>query len=173
MQFQYLVWDIFKGDARKYTFFEDFTNGLVFEEFSKYHEKLRGELNNANWHFAIWKYIRKVKRDYLHELNQAPAFFGLTEDAHLLSTLMRLSKFFDRQEKHLNMHEFLNFVGENLDIFSNQAFEKRLREQGKYDDTVMKYHLEIAPHKVEQDRQKLKGLPVGNLKTGETRPLHT
>ena len=28
------------------------------ETFVKYHEELRGELNNANWHFTIWKYLQ-------------------------------------------------------------------------------------------------------------------
>ncbi len=53
------------------------------EEFSRYHEKLRSELNIVNWHFTVLKYIKEIQNDYLKELNQAPAFWGLTINAHL------------------------------------------------------------------------------------------
>ena len=102
------------------------------EEFSRYHEKLRHELNIVQWHFSVLKYIRKIQADYLRELNQAPAFWGLTINAHLHAALTRLNNFFDKRKQttHLHMNSFLDFVEQNLDIFSNQAFERRLRKLG-------------------------------------------
>jgi len=141
------------------------------KEFSKYHNRLRSELNNANWHFAICKYIRSIRKDHLHELNQAPAFFGLTIDAHLLSTLMRMNKFFDRKQEHLSIRNFLDFVEENLDIFSNEAFAKRLRQQGRYDAYFVQGHAEVAPDKVEQDREKVNRLPVSHIRAWRNKIL--
>ncbi len=137
------------------------------EEFSRYHAKLRSELNIVNWHFTILKYIREIKNKYLKELNQAPAFFSLTINAHLYSALTRLNRFFDKRErvKHLHMNGFLDFVEENSEnIFSSQAFKKRLRREGRYDELAAQFKSQITAEKVEQDRQKLRDLPISNLR---------
>lgn len=139
------------------------------ERFEKYHNSLRHELNTAYWHFTAWKCLRKLGRTYLDELNQAPAFFGLTIEAHFAETLILLSKFFERRkkrekEKKLNIRLFLDFIANNLDIFSNQAFELRMRRQGKYDDRTMRSHTEITLEKVNEHRKKVNDLPAGNIK---------
>jgi hypothetical protein len=91
------------------------------EEFSIYLEKLRSDLNKVNWNFTILNYIKGIYNDYYEELNQAPAFWSLTIDAHMYSTLTRLNRFFDKKEqvKHLHMNNFLDFVEQNLGIFSH------------------------------------------------------
>lgn len=136
------------------------------EKFSRYHEKLRSELNRANWHFTVLKCISKIQKDYIQELNQAPAFFGLTINAHLFCAVARLNNFFDKREKkkHLHMNSFLDFIKQNLDIFSRHAFERRLRTEGRYDELAAEFNSEITPQKVEQDREKLKNLPISSLK---------
>jgi hypothetical protein len=103
------------------------------------------------------------KNGYIHELNIAPAFFGLTINAHWLDALMRLNKFFDKQERHLSVYQFLDFVEQNLDVFSNQAFEKRVRDRETL-DVVIQNHVEVTSQMVEQDRQKLTQLPIRNLR---------
>lgn len=134
------------------------------ETFVKYHRTLRQGLNNASWHFSIWKYLRKLTTTHLHELNQAPAFFGLTMNAHYFAALMSINRFFDKQERHLSIRKFLDFAEQNIDIFSNKAFEARMRKQGTFGDRVMKQHAEITSEKVEQDRKKVNDLPVGNIR---------
>lgn len=134
------------------------------ETFEKYHRELRGELNNANWHFTIWKYLQELRGTYHKELNQAPSFFGLTIHAHLLAALVRINKFFDRREEHLSIRKFLDFVEQNLDIFSNEAFEARMRNTGRYESYIIKEHSEITPQKVEEDRKKVDDLPVAHIR---------
>ena len=134
------------------------------EIFAKYHQELRGELNNANWHFTIWKYLQELRGKYHKELNQAPSFFGLTMHAHLLATLVRINKFFDKNEKHLSIRKFLDFIEQNLDIFSNKAFEARMRNTGRYESYIIKEHSEITHQKVQQDRKKLRDLPVAPIR---------
>ena len=136
------------------------------EEFSKYHDKLRDELNKVNWHFTVLKYIGKIQNDYRQELNQAPAFWSLTINAHMFSVLTRLNNFFGEREKvkHLHMRSFLDFIEQNLGIFSPQAFERRLRIKSRYDELAAKFNSEITAEKVERDRQKLRNLPISSLK---------
>ena len=144
------------------------------EEFVKYHERLRDEINIANWHFAIWKYLWNLHKDYIDELNRAPAFFSLTMRAHLLATAMRLNKFFDKPEDNISIYEFLNFAEQNLDIFSNQAFEKRNRGDERYDIAV-RIHTErtpkITPELVKEHRQKIEKLPKHNLRKWRNKAL--
>lgn len=134
------------------------------ETFEKYHQELRGELNNANWHFTIWKYLQELRGTYHKELNQAPAFFGLTMYAHLLAALVRINKFFDRREEHLSIRKFLDFIEQNLDIFSNEAFEARMHKEDRYESYIIKGHSEITPQKVKQDRRKVEALPVASIR---------
>lgn len=134
------------------------------ETFIKYHQELRGELNNANWHFIILKYLQELRGTYRKELNQAPAFFGLTMYAHLLAALVRINKFFDKNKKHLSIRKFLDFIEQNLDIFSNEAFEARMRREDRYESYIIKGHTEITLQKVEEDRKKVNDLPVAHIR---------
>lgn len=134
------------------------------ETFIKYHQELRGELNNANWHFTIWKYLQELRGNYHKELNQAPSFFGLTMYAHLLAALVRINEFFDRDEEHLSIRKFLDFIKQNLDIFSNEAFEARLRSEDRYESYIVKEHNEMTLQKVEEDRKKVDDLPVAHIR---------
>jgi hypothetical protein len=136
------------------------------EEFEKYHQKLRNELNRVNWHFRVLEYFRENGNSYLREFNQAPAFWGLTINAHLFSTLTRLNNFFGRKEKvkHLHMSSFLDFVEQNLNIFSTQAFRRRLRKEGRYDELAHSFKGHITVEKIAQDRQRLRDLPISSLK---------
>jgi len=143
------------------------TPGNILEadaQFLKYHQTLREELNNAYWHFAILKYLRETGKDYLKEFNQAPAFFGLTMDAHVLSALMRLNKFLDKKKEHLSIRSFLDFVEANLDIFSDDAFERRLRDQRTYYPDSLTGHVAITLQKVEEDRRKVNDLPASEIR---------
>jgi len=137
------------------------------EEFSRYHDKLRRELNQANWHLSVVRYISNSSSEYLQELNQSPAFWGLTITAHMYSVLMRLNNFFTRnkpkEDAHLHMPSFLTFVEKNREIFSAEAFKRRLRTVGRYDEIAAEFKPSITPEKVQQDRQKLRDLPLSGL----------
>ncbi|MBN1862384.1 MAG: hypothetical protein JW790_01920, partial [Dehalococcoidales bacterium] len=136
------------------------------EEFLRYHNKLRSELNAAYWHFRVVEYIRELRGDYLRELNQTPSFWGLTIKAHVVSALTLLNRFFDKKEKvkHLHMQNFLDFIEQNKDIFSRRKFKKRLLLLGRYDDLAAQFNSEITTDKIEQDRQRLRDLPISSLR---------
>lgn len=143
------------------------------EEFSRYHEKLRNELNMIYWHFRLLEYIKEIQSDYQEELKQLPLFFGLTINAHIVYVLTRINNFFGKKEKekHLHMYSFLDFVEKNLCIFSNQAFERRLRAKNRYDGLAAGFNSEITKEKVELGRQKLGNLPISSLKAWRNKML--
>jgi len=143
------------------------------EEFRRYHNRLWRELDEADMHFSVFKYISNASAEYLQELNQAHGFWDLTMKAHILSTIMHLNNLFGKEakEKHLHMSSFLDFVKENLDIFSREAFERRLRTAGKYDELAEKFNPQITAEKVDQDIKRLSNLPISGLKAWRGRIL--
>lgn len=143
------------------------------EEFSRYHKRLRNELNRAYWHFRLLDRFKEIQKDYGRELNQAPAFWGLTINAHVFSVLTRLNNFFGKEAKksHLHMRSFLEFIKENLDIFSSEAFERRMRKVNRYDQLAKDYNSEITTEKVNRDIQKLSSLPISSLKAWRNKIL--
>jgi len=65
----------------------------------------------------------------------------------------------------------LDFTKENLCIFSREVFEKRLRAINRYDELASDFDSQITIEKVEQDIEKLNGLPISGLKAWRNRIL--
>ncbi|MFC1912568.1 hypothetical protein ACFLXG_05400 [Chloroflexota bacterium] len=136
--------------------------------FTRYHDKLREELNNAHWHFEIWKQLRnKLKPDYLDEFNQAPAFFGLTMHAHLLATIMRLNNICDKDTDTVNIQKLLNYTEQNSELFTDEAFEIRQRGKSNYEVAMAirkKNPPDLNNRILQQERDKFEHYSVNNLK---------
>jgi hypothetical protein len=142
------------------------------EEFIRYHDRLWRELDEADMHLSIVKYISNASREYYKELNQSPGFWSLTLNAHMNSTLMHLNNLFgtEAKEKHLHMSGFLDFIKENREeIFSREAFTKRLKAADRNDELAAKFDPEITLEKIEQDIETLRKLPKASLRAWRNR----
>lgn len=93
--------------------------------FKAYHDSLRRELNNANWHFTIYKHLDKLRGEYKKEMLEATVFWGLTQRSHLFDTIMRLNKICDNDKGTVNIHTLLNFAEQNVHIFTDESLNKR------------------------------------------------
>jgi len=93
--------------------------------FKAYHDSLRRELNNANWHFTIYKHLDKLRGEYKKEMLEATVFWGLTQRSHLFDTIMRLNKICDNSKDTVNIHALLDFTEQNIHIFTDEFFNKR------------------------------------------------
>jgi len=133
-------------------------------QFLIYHNKLIGLLINTKWHFIVWKHVTDAKKEYLEEMNAAPSFFNLTLNSHYLATLVSLNIFFDKAEGKLSMYRFLDFLKENVDIFSNKAYKNRLIEKGIYSNRSMKDRRIVTLETMEHDTTLIRDLPAGNIK---------
>ena len=136
------------------------------EEFIRYHRTLRGEVDNANWHFQAWKMLWRLVESYIEEFNMAHTFFRLTMRAHLLETVQRLHRICRRSEDGMNMFEFLDFVRKNLDIFTAQSAETGKHGEKEYDieaELIAEVALLITPDLVEGHIQQIEALPLAKL----------
>ena len=143
------------------------------EEFVRYHDRLWRELDEADMHFSVVKYISNASKEYPEELKQSSNFWILTMNAHMYSTLMHLNNLFGKEakEKHLHMRSFLDFVKENLAIFSRESFEKRLRAANRNYELAAEFDSPITIEKVERDIKKLSKLPISSLRAWRVRIL--
>jgi hypothetical protein len=99
------------------------------EEFIKLHRVLRGELNNANWHFVTWKCLWNSIESYSNEMNVAHTFFTLSMRGHLLETLLRLNKMFAKgDDGAASIIYLLDFAEKNMEIFTAPAADSRKRK---------------------------------------------
>ena len=136
------------------------------EEFIRYHRVLRGEVDNANWHFQAWKALWRLMESHIEEFNVAHTFFRLTMRAHLLETVQRLHRICHRGEDGMNMFEFLDFVKKNLDIFAIQGVETAKHGEKEYDieaELIAEVALLITPSVVEGHIQQIEALPLAKL----------
>jgi hypothetical protein len=70
----------------------------------------------------------------LRELNQAPAFWSLTFDAHLQVTLCRLGRLYDQQRRSLSLPGLIRLISANLHLFDKRPFRERLRDNPHVSD---------------------------------------
>lgn len=135
------------------------------EEFLRYHKALRGQIDNANWHFQTWKCLWKLVEGYTDEMNVAHTFFRLSMRAHLMQTVLRLSNICERSEEHINLLEFLDFVKKNLDIFQIQDLE--ITKHGEEDieaEIIAESTPTITADTVDGHLQAIANLPLDKLK---------
>lgn len=133
--------------------------------FLEYHDRLRKEIQEAGFHFRLWKRLENYKADYIKELKQAPVFFSLTIRSHFETTLWHIFRVIDKDPRSLHIGKFLNFVRSNLQIFSKEAFSRRMVGSTYYDEQVQS-HVAITPEIVQADKGKLEALEptINNLR---------
>ena len=141
------------------------------EEFIKLHRALRGELNNANWHFVTWKCLWNSIESYSNEMNVAHTFFTLSMRGHLLETLLRLNKMFAKgDDGAASIIYFLDFAEKNMDIFTTPAAESRKRYE---EEMILERQVEsvkssqITRDVIKEHKSKLKELPVKKMQKWE------
>lgn len=144
------------------------------DQFEKYHSKLRDELNKAYTHYEICKKLREFRTSRGEEFSEALTFLGLTIDAHLFATVMSINRFIDKRQDSLKMDVFFKFVEDNLGLFSDEAYEKRLRDKKMSDIECahwMEKQVKITRGTIGQDKNSIKNLPIRNLKDWRDKKL--
>lgn len=125
--------------------------------FRAYRAAFRREAQRLGMFVALYRYLHERRHDRLDELNLAPAFFQTVLTALRSGIVTWSHKFLvggSRQE--VSMGTFLNFVGQNLPIFSTEAF--RNRRGLPADAWQVAEHVPPSTEVVRLDRRRLAGL---------------
>jgi HEPN superfamily AbiU2-like protein len=119
-----------------------------------YSKALMSEVSQANIHFKMWKALSEAIKEYNTEFNEARVFFATTIHAHLKAAINQTCKLIDEHGDALGILRFLNFVENNLDIFSTKRFANRV----KNNSYLITGHVPINSQLITKYRRKMKSL---------------
>lgn len=122
-------------------------------EFESYFKNLFDQLIFTYSTFEIYKHVLKISKDKLEEINFAPTFFSISLQSLFSETIITLCKIFKSGKNNkYNMYDFLNFVKENMLMFSWENKIKRVHFQdadiefekslhNNVDESIIKVHI--------------------------------
>lgn len=139
--------------------------------FEKYYHRLRRELNNAYWHFIIYKQLDGARGKYHNELMQAPEFFSLSERSHFLDAILRVNRICDDDRESLNIFKLLNYANTNIKIFSDESFQRRKGNQGAFSSSFTLERPIIDREYISQQLKRYSAFKKTNLKKLRNRVL--
>jgi len=144
---------------------------MAEEQFIRCLNRLRRELNTANWHFEVYKSLKDAKKEYRKAMSQAAPFWGLTTDAHALLTLVLLNRFFDKKNRHLGVESVLSLAERNPEIFSDERFSDRLKKAGRFDRDFVDKRDRVTDQVIQLHRETLRDLPISGLRSWRNKLL--
>ena len=83
-------------------------------QFDRLLERLGHDVIDASIHYQLHAKLRKAIRSFTRELNQSPAFWTLTLDAHYDAFRARLFRAYDSQKGSLSLLTLLETVAEKI-----------------------------------------------------------
>lgn len=79
-------------------------------------------------HWRLCKDLLASVNDFVRELNQSPAFWSLTMNAHREVVLFRLGRLYDQQNRALCLTSLVSTISANVHFFEVDHFRERLKD---------------------------------------------
>lgn len=125
------------------------------EQFQKYREHLRLEINRFCDCASVYRQISERTKDYLPELNLAPAFFRTVEDALFTTIVLWADKLFDEKGER-GLFNFLTFVEYGRKWMAPKELQRR--RQYPDDHWMLQGRTLITARSIELDRERIRSL---------------
>lgn len=126
-------------------------------QFEKYRESLRHEIHCFRDSASVFRQIGDRTADHLSEINLAPGFFHVVEDALFTTIVLWADKLYDERGER-GLFNFLAFVEKNRDWLSIEELKRR---KGYSDDHwMLKDRIPITAKSIDADRLKIRSLPA-------------
>ena len=97
-------------------------------EFSRLLQALANAIVTAHIHYQLYKDLRQALSDYPSVAAQSRAFWQLTLNAHINTSMQILCRVYDQQAQALHLRSWLLTIREHLHLFDKEAFRQRLQE---------------------------------------------
>lgn len=97
-------------------------------EFDRLRDRLDLEASHAAHHFDLLKGLDGSRTEYYREMNESNTFWHLTSIAHRDAVLSHLCRLYDQHDAALSLGRFLLTVKRNPNLFSEAAFQERLKD---------------------------------------------
>lgn len=96
-------------------------------EFTRLLEALARDIVDAHIHFRMHQDLRESLKEHNLVVIQSNTFWALTLKAHLNLSLLLLSRVYDQNPKSLHLYSWLLTIKDNLKLFREKHFRKRLK----------------------------------------------
>ena len=145
-------------------------------KFESWRSALAERLDHADANLKAWLAIEGYRQEHVAELNIAPAFWSLTMRAHLHAGLLDLATLVDRNRQSISIYRLLDYVEEYQELFSDRAYENRLRTQsihGKRLEEMVRDRRRVTEEKICEDRTAIADFDkdIKNLRGGRNKVL--
>lgn len=129
------------------------------EKFESWRDALAERMHNAHGHLEALIQIDEFRVTHVNELNIAPAFWGITLRAHLHAGILNLTTLLSKNLRVTSLPRLLDHMNDHLGMFSNDAYENRLRKLGRLSEGVLDWdiseHSEVTTTAIEERKQAL------------------
>lgn len=124
-------------------------------KFIDYRKYLSDEIHRFRDAASVYRQINERTNDYLDEINLAPAFFRVVEDALFTTIVLWADKLFDEKGER-GLFNFLNFVDYNRQWLTTPELQRR---RGYPDGHwMLQGRVPITADSIEADREKIRHL---------------
>lgn len=105
---------------------------LEEKKFERYCDVLAKNLTDASHHSKLyWMICGLAEAEYVREINQSRLFWSRILESLELSSVLTLSRIYDKNKTAFHLQKFLKFIENNLHIFTEEAFVTRLENDGR------------------------------------------
>jgi hypothetical protein len=125
------------------------------QEFDRYREHLRKEIHCFQDSVSVLRQITDHTHDHLNEINLAPGFFHVAEDALFNTVILWADKLFDEKGER-GLFNFLTFVEYNRAWLSTKELQRR--KSYPDDHWMLKDRVPITVDSINADRAKIRSL---------------
>ncbi len=91
-------------------------------------DSLSEDTVTASIHWRLCKDLWASVNECVRELNQSPAFWSLTMNAHREVVLFRLGRLYDQQNRALSLPSLVATISANAHFFDVEHFRERLKD---------------------------------------------
>jgi hypothetical protein len=96
--------------------------------FNKLLTSLTEDTVTASIHWRLYKDLWASVPEFVTELNQSPAFWSRTFNAHREVALFRLGRLYDQQAGALSLPSLVDTIAANQHLFDDEPFRERLKD---------------------------------------------
>ena len=104
------------------------------EELDRILTAIGNEFMHANVVYKLYLDVNTSFEKYKNEVNQSPAFWGLTRDSLFDSVMLRLCRIYQKSSGSITLQSVLKEIKANLYVFNEEHFRKRLKDNPNVDD---------------------------------------
>lgn len=115
-------------------------------EFTRLLKSLADDVVDAHVHYKLYKDLYKAHEEFPLVVQQSNTFWQTTLKAHLNTSIYALTRVYDQQKGALHLCSFLKTVENNIDLFTEEKFRERKKDNPFVEDLAQENRIPDLDH---------------------------